>query len=91
MGEADKRSARINMRVSERQERVLRAAAELSGQTLTGFVVSASTDRAEKFLERANRIEVAAEEFDRFVTALDAPAEPMPVLERYARVAVPSR
>ena len=45
------------MRVSERQERVLRAAAELSGETLTGFVLGAATERAEDVLDRAQRIE----------------------------------
>lgn len=80
-----KREARINMRVSERQERVLRAAAELSGETLTGFVLGVATERAEQVLERANRVDLSAEAFDRFVAALDEPAEEMPVVRRYAR------
>jgi uncharacterized protein (DUF1778 family) len=80
-----KRQARINMRVSERQERVLRAAAELSGETLTGFVLGVATERAEQVLERANRVDLSAEAFDRFVAALDGPAEEMPVVRRYAR------
>jgi uncharacterized protein (DUF1778 family) len=80
-----KRQGRLNMRVSERQERVLRAAAELSGETLTGFVLASATERAEEILERAQRIDVSAEEFKRFVDALEAPAEEMPALRRYAR------
>lgn len=79
------RRARINMRVSERQERVLRAAADLSGETLTGFVLSVATERAEQVLERAQRIEVDDEALRRFVDALDAPVEEMPTLRRYAR------
>jgi len=87
------RAGRINMRVSERQERVLRAAAELSGETLTGFVLSVATERAEEVLERAQRIEVSAEAFERFVAALDAPPEEMPTLRRYAgkRSPIPAR
>ena len=73
------------MRVSERQERVLRAAAELSGETLTGFVLGVATERAEELLERAQRIDLSAEAFKRFVDALEAPAEEMPTLRRYAR------
>jgi len=73
------------MRISERQERVLRAAAELSGETLTGFVLGAATERAEEILERAQRIELGAEAFRRFVASLDESAEEMPVLRRYAR------
>ena len=86
-----KRQGRLNMRVSERQERVLRAAAELSGETLTGFVLASATERAEEILERGQRIDVSAEEFKRFVDALEAPAEEMPALRRYARKRSPIR
>jgi uncharacterized protein (DUF1778 family) len=80
-----KRQARINMRVSERQERLLRAAAELSGETLTGFVLGVATERAEQVLERGQRIDLKAQAFERFVAALDGRAEEMPALRRYAR------
>lgn len=73
------------MRVSERQELVLRAAADLSGETLTGFVLGVATERAEQVLERASRVDLNAQAFGRFVAALDAPAEEMPVVRRYAR------
>ncbi len=79
------RPRRLNMRVSERQERVLRAAADLSGETLTGFVLGAATERAEEILDRAQRIELGREAFTRFVEAIDGPAEEMPTLARYAR------
>lgn len=73
------------MRVSDHQERVLRAAADLSGETLTGFVLSVATERAEEVLQRSQRISLSAEAFKRFVEALDAPAEEMPTLRRYTR------
>jgi uncharacterized protein (DUF1778 family) len=79
------RSGRINMRVSEHQERVLRAAADVSGETLSGFVLSVATERAEEVLERAQRIALSSEAFARFVGALDEPVEEMPTLRRYAR------
>lgn len=79
------RRGRINMRVSERQERMLRAAADLNGETLTGFVLAVATEKAEEVLERAQRIELGAEAFERFVAALDEPVEEMPTLSRYAR------
>jgi uncharacterized protein (DUF1778 family) len=94
MGQAEgERRGRINMRVSERQERVLRAAAELNGETLTGFVLAVATERAEEVLERAQRIDLSAEAFERFVAALDAPAEEMPTVRRYAskRSPIPAR
>ncbi|MGI8506348.1 MAG: DUF1778 domain-containing protein [Solirubrobacteraceae bacterium] len=79
-----KRERRINMRVSEQQERILRAAAELSGETLTGFVLSVATERAADVVARAQRIDVTAEAFDRFIAALDGPPEEMPTVRRYA-------
>jgi uncharacterized protein (DUF1778 family) len=72
------------MRVSGRQERILRAAAELTGETMTGFVLAAATERAETVLERAERINLSAQAFQRFVAALDQPDEDIPVLKRYA-------
>lgn len=86
---AAKRRGRISMRVDARQERVLRAAAQLSGETLTGFVLSVATQRAEEVLERAQRIEVGTEAFERFVAALDEPPQDMPTLRRHARMQSP--
>ncbi len=83
------RQGRINMRVSAHQERVLRAAADLSGETLTGFVLSVATERAEQVLERAQRINISGDAFGRFVAALDRPAEEMPTLRRYAQAQSP--
>lgn len=83
------RQGRINMRVSEHQERVLRAAADLSGETLTGFVLSVATERAEQVLERAQRIDLSGEAFQRFAAALDGSIEEMPTLHRYAHTQSP--
>lgn len=79
-----KRRGRIDMRVDERQERVLRAAAELRGESLTGFVLAVATERAEEVLERAHQIDVSGEAFERFVAALDAPTEDVPTLRSHA-------
>ena len=79
-----KRERRFNMRVTDDQERILRAAADLSGETLTGFVLSAATERAADVVARAQRIEISAEAFGRFVAALDGSAEDMATVRRYA-------
>lgn len=76
---------RLNMRISSTQEHLLKAAAGLQGQTVTGFVLSAATDRARAVVGEAERIELTKREFDRFIDALDSPVESMPVLRRYAR------
>ncbi len=72
------------MRVSDEQERILRVAADLSGETLTGFVLSVATARAADVVARAQRIEISAEAFDRFAAALDRPSEDMATVRRYA-------
>ena len=85
MTEAEQeRRRRINMRVSDRQERMLRAAADINGETLTGFVLGVATERAEEVLQRAQRVDLRAKEFERFRAALDAPREDMPTVRRYA-------
>jgi len=75
---------RINVRVAPGQEARIRAAAEANGESLTGFLLAAATERAEEVLERAGRVTVKTAAFERFVAALDAPVEPMPTLRRYA-------
>jgi uncharacterized protein (DUF1778 family) len=47
-------------------------------------VLAAATERAETVLERAERIDLSTQAFQRFVAALDQPVEEMPVLRRYA-------
>ncbi|MGA2471395.1 MAG: DUF1778 domain-containing protein [Solirubrobacteraceae bacterium] len=79
------RRGRINMRVNERQEQVLRAAADLKGETLSAFVLAAATEQAEDVLAQGRRIHVSAEAFERFLTELDRPPEEDPVLRRYAQ------
>jgi uncharacterized protein (DUF1778 family) len=73
------------MRLSSAQEELLKAAATQQGQSVTGFVLGAATDRAQEVVERAQRIELSRKEFDRFSKALDAPVEPVPALRKYAR------
>ncbi len=77
---ADTLTGRLNFRVNDDQERALRQAAALTGQSVTGFVLSAAVEHAHELLERANHIELSAAAFDRFVTELDKPAGVVPEL-----------
>jgi uncharacterized protein (DUF1778 family) len=79
-----KRERRINMRVTDEQERILRAAADLSGETLTGFVLSVATERAANVVARAQRMEISTEGFARFAAAMEGSDEGMPTVRRYA-------
>lgn len=74
---------RINVRVDPEQEARIRAAADANGESLTGFLLAAATERAEEVLDRAGRVALKTAAFERFVTALDSPVEPMPTLRRY--------
>lgn len=76
---------RLNMRLSSQQEGLLRSAAERQGQSITGFVLGAATDRAREIIDQAERIELNRRDFRRFIKALDSPVESMPTLTRYAR------
>jgi uncharacterized protein (DUF1778 family) len=74
--------ARLNFRVPQRTEQVLRAAAELTGETLTQFTIGAAEERAEQLL--AGKTLVGPDFFDRLVSALDEPVEPNQALRAAA-------
>jgi uncharacterized protein (DUF1778 family) len=78
----DTLTGRLNFRLAPEQERALRAAAALSGQSVSGFVLSAATEQANELLERANSVEISHQHFREFLAALDAPATVVPELSR---------
>lgn len=71
---------RLNFRLNTDQEHTLRQAAALTGQSLTGFVLSSAVEHAHEVLERANHIQLSSNEFQRFIKELDKPAELAPEL-----------
>lgn len=77
---ADMLTGRLNFRVTDDQERALRQAAALTGQSVTGFVLSTAVEHAHEVLDRANQVEVSAADFRQFVTEIDKPAEAVPEL-----------
>jgi len=66
-------SARLNFRVRPETEARLRAAAAVSNQSLTDFVISAAEERADEVL--ATHTLVPAEYFAKLLEALDQPVE----------------
>lgn len=60
------------------EERALRDAAAMTGQSVTGFILSAAIQHAQHVLSRENTITVSSDEFDAFVSALDEPVEFVP-------------
>jgi uncharacterized protein (DUF1778 family) len=77
---AETLTGRLNFRLTAEQERALRDAAALTGQSVSGFVLSSAVERAHVLLERANTIELSDAAFRRFVATLDEPAEVVPEL-----------
>ena len=68
----------INMRTDAERKRRLQLAAELSHESLTGFVLSAAEERAERVIAEAHTTALPAEFFDLFFDSLAA--EPTPAL-----------
>lgn len=67
------RNRRINVRVTESQDAVIREAAALAGETVTGFLLSAAEARAGELLERRRHLVMSATAFAALDAALDAP------------------
>ncbi len=74
------RSRRIDVRVSDEQDAMIREAAALAGQTVTAFLLSAAQERARELLDERRHLLMSDRAFERFTAALDAPAEPVPAM-----------
>ena len=77
---ATARSHRIDFRVSAEQDTIIREAAALAGQTVTGFLLDAAQQRARQVLDERRDLVMSKAAFARFADALDAPGEPVPEL-----------
>jgi len=73
-------TGRLNFRLTAEQERSLRRAAALTGESVSGFVLSSAVEHAQQVLAEANRLDVSAAEFRRFVADLDKPTKLVPEL-----------
>lgn len=86
---ADPRDRRWAFRVSSRSDNVVRQAAALSGQSITAFVEETALARAESVIAEQRSITLSADEFARFVEALDdAPTAVPELVDLFSR---PSR
>lgn len=70
------------MRLTERQEQVIRQAAELKNKTLTSFILETAYEAAEQVLVDKRRFVLNEEQWAAFNAALDAPARILPGLKR---------
>jgi len=79
------KEGRLNVRASQRQLDLLRQAAEAQGRSLSDFVLTAATERAEEVLVERRLFVASSEAWDAFMEALDDPPKPVPALVRLLR------
>jgi uncharacterized protein (DUF1778 family) len=71
---ADTRSLRWNLRVAAAEDELVREAAELSEEGLTGFVRDAAIEEAKRVLADRQTFPIADPDWQRFNELLDRPA-----------------
>lgn len=86
MAASPARVRRIDVRVSEEQNALIREAAALNGQTVTAFLLDAAQERARALIDERRRLVMSEQAFARFAEALDAPAEPVAELTELFRL-----
>lgn len=76
------RSERLEARIAPSVLALVKRAAESQGRSVSDFVVDAAREAAERALQEADVIRLAAEEQKRFVELLLDPPPPSAALER---------
>ncbi len=76
------RGARMECRLTEEVQELIRRASEVTGRSMTDFVISAATAAAHEAIERAQLVRLSLEGQQRFADALMTPAEPNEALVR---------
>lgn len=75
------RSRRIDVRVTDEQDAVIREAAAASGQTVSAFLLSAAEGRARSVLDERRHLVMSDRVFAAFAAALDESGERVPALD----------
>jgi len=84
------RSRRIDVRITDAEDAMIREAAALTGQTVTAFLLSAAQERARELLDERRHIVISDRALERFVAELDEPGQPVPELaELFALARIP--
>jgi uncharacterized protein (DUF1778 family) len=85
MRQATIKERRLNIRCDEQTRALLERAAGHARVTLSEFVLSRAVQAAEEVVREHESIILPEADFNAFLAALDAPAEPTPALLRAAR------
>jgi uncharacterized protein (DUF1778 family) len=76
------RSDKLDIRISPEAKRVLQEAARERQTTISQFVIDSALSTAHEVLAERTRIGLNAEQWAAFISALDAPAQRHPRMER---------
>ncbi len=77
-----RRSEKLDLRLTPEAKRTLNAAASAKGRSVSEFVLESALARAAEVLPDRTQFFLNAEQWAKFLAALDAPPRPMPRLER---------
>ena len=76
------RSKRLNVRATQRQEKLIRAGAAASNVSVTDFILESACMQAEHALADRREFVASPAQWKAFVDALDRPAQIKPALTR---------
>ncbi|MFN7925904.1 MAG: DUF1778 domain-containing protein [Bryobacteraceae bacterium] len=85
MATPETRSETLDIRLTPPAKRKLEAAAAAAGRTLSDFVLDCAMQRADEVLPDRRFFRLNAEQWQRFVEAMDSPQKRSPRLERLLR------
>jgi uncharacterized protein (DUF1778 family) len=79
------KTSRRQLRVSPADDEIFRRAAAAAGESVSEFLVASGRERAEVILADRTEFVLEAGDWDRFVAALDRPAEVKPAVVELMR------
>jgi uncharacterized protein (DUF1778 family) len=85
MDPAEKRTEKLDLRLTPSAKRTLQMAAQHSRRSVSDFVTESALARADETLPDRQRFGLDAERWEAFLTALDAPQPPAPRLAKLLR------
>jgi len=82
----DRKTARLNLRVAERDDALFREAAAVNDETVSEFLVESARERAERMLADRTTFTLDPDSWAAFTATLDRPAELRPgLVELFSR------
>ena len=79
------RTTKLDLRLSQEAKQTLSAAAQVAHCSVSQFVLRSALERAAETLTERQRFELNAEQWEEFMTALDAPPQVVPQLQQLFR------